>query len=153
LWAVALNLRYGYTLYFLALLIAGAILLVLALIDACLCLLPVSLTLPFLWLCLGAAWGGYGIALYYAVSGAFVGYGVLWLLFWLVKGLSRHEGMGYGDFKLLAALGAWLGWQALAMVLLAACVAGILFAMYRQKTLLPTGSYPFGPFLAASGMA
>lgn len=149
----AFNMLHGFTLSFLAMSAAGAMLLVLALIDARTRLLPDALTLPLMWLGLALAWSGRGIALHDAVAGAMAGYGFLWLLFWLFKAFNGREGMGYGDFKLLAALGAWLGWQPLAMVLLMACLAGVLTAMFRQKTLRPGGSYPFGPFLAASGMA
>ncbi|NYT62712.1 prepilin peptidase [Alcaligenaceae bacterium] len=147
-----LSLLHGHSLYFMALALASMLLLMLALIDVRLQLLPDALTFPLLWLGLALAWAGYGISLGDAVAGAIVGYGFLWLLFWLFKWLSGREGMGYGDFKLLAALGAWLGWRELVVVLLLACLAGMLFAMYRQKTLKPSGSYPFGPFLAASGM-
>lgn len=148
-----LGLLHGYTVAFLAQASASATLLVLALIDAHTRLLPDALTLPLMWAGLALAWAGYGIALNDAVAGAMTGYGFLWVLFWIFKCLSGREGMGYGDFKLLAALGAWLGWQALAMVLLAACVVAVLFAMLCQRSFAPGGAYPFGPFLAASGTA
>ncbi|PLC48815.1 hypothetical protein CR159_15845 [Pollutimonas subterranea] len=148
-----LGLVHGYTLFSLALAVASATLLILALIDAHTRLLPDALTLPLMWAGLALAWGGFGISLGDAVAGAMAGYGFLWSLFWVFKCLSGREGMGYGDFKLLAALGAWLGWRALAMVLLASCVAAVLFAMLRQRSLAPDGAYPFGPFLAASGTA
>ncbi|SHH21890.1 leader peptidase (prepilin peptidase) / N-methyltransferase [Pollutimonas bauzanensis] len=149
----AMHGLHGGTLRFLALAMAGVLLLTLALIDARKRLLPDALTLPLLWLGLGLAWAGQGPALRDAVAGAMLGYGFLWLLSRLFSCLSRREGMGHGDVKLLAALGAWLGWRPLAMVLLAACLAGLLFAMAHQRRLRPAGAYPFGPFLAASGMA
>jgi len=148
-----LGLLHGYTVAFVAQASASATLLVLALIDARTRLLPDALTLPLMWAGLALAWAGYGIALNDAVAGAMTGYGFLWVLFWVFKCLSGREGMGYGDFKLLAALGAWLGWQALAMVLLVACVIAVLFAMLCQRSFAPGGAYPFGPFLAASGTA
>lgn len=150
---VRLYVLHGDTLYFLALATASAMLLMLALIDARTRLLPDALTLPLLWLGIALAWLGHGLDLQDAIAGAMVGYGFLWLLFWLFKALSGREGMGYGDFKLLAALGAWLGWRPLPSLLFVACVLGVLFAMGRQRTFAPTGSYPFGPFLAAAGIA
>lgn len=151
---VAVGAAYGLTPQALLLAVVVAMLMLLAHIDARTRLLPDALTLPMLWLGLGAAWMGWSaVPLYDAVAGVMAGYGFLWLLmqgFHLLRGI---EGMGYGDLKLLAALGAWLGWQALPWVLLAACLAGIVFAMLRSKTLLPSGAYPFGPFLAAAGVA
>ncbi|HUG57952.1 MAG TPA: A24 family peptidase [Candidimonas sp.] len=144
---------HGWTLYFMGAATACAMLLMLALIDTRIRLLPDALTLPLLWLGLALAWSGHGLDLHDAIAGAMLGYGFLWGLFWLFKLLSGREGMGYGDFKLLAALGAWLGWRPLAVVLLAACVMGVLLAMCRQRTFAPSGSYPFGPFLATSGLA
>ncbi len=149
----ALSILHGITPYFAALAAACAILLLLSLIDARTRLLPDALTLPLLWLGLALAWAGYGIALQDAVAGAMAGYGFLWLLSKGFNYFCGQDGMGNGDFKLLAALGAWLGWQPLVMVLLVSCVAGVLFAMGRQKSFRPTGSYPFGPFLAAGGVA
>jgi leader peptidase (prepilin peptidase)/N-methyltransferase len=150
---VRLYVLHGDTFYFLGLAAATAMLLMLALIDARTRLLPDALTLPLLWLGIVLAWSGHGPDLRIAIAGAMLGYGILWLLFWLFKALSGREGMGYGDFKLLAALGAWLGWRPLVSVLFVACVVGVLFAMGRQRTLTPTGAYPFGPFLAAAGIA
>ncbi|PLC52408.1 hypothetical protein CR155_18060 [Pollutimonas nitritireducens] len=148
-----LNQTHGYSLFFFCLAVVTATLLMLALIDAHTRLLPDALTLPLMWAGLALAWSSYGVGLHNAVAGAMLGYGFLWLLFSAFKCLSGHDGMGYGDFKLLAALGAWLGWRPLAMVLLASSLAAILFAMLRQRSLTPEGAYPFGPFLAASGTA
>jgi leader peptidase (prepilin peptidase)/N-methyltransferase len=147
------SLHQLHILHFIAMAVASGILLILALIDSRSHLLPDCLTLPLMWLGLLLAWSGHGVELADAVAGAMIGYGFLWSLFWIFKGLTGHDGMGYGDFKLLAALGAWLGWQPLAVVLLVACFTGILFAMLRQRTWRPIGSYPFGPFLIAGGMA
>ncbi|NYT84187.1 prepilin peptidase [Pollutimonas harenae] len=146
--------HYGFTPRSCLLMIAATMLLLLAHIDTNTRLLPDALTLPLLWLGLGAAWLGWAnISLYDAVAGVMVGYGALWLLLQGFRLLRGIEGMGYGDLKLVAALGAWLGWQALPWVLLAACLTGIVFAMVRHKTLFPSGAYPFGPFLAAAGAA
>jgi leader peptidase (prepilin peptidase)/N-methyltransferase len=123
-------------------------------------LLPDSLTLPLLWLGLLASltgWAAHGQALptdpASAIGGAAIGYVSLWALFHLFRLLTGKEGMGYGDFKLLAALGAWLGWQLLLpIVLLSALVGAIvgiaLIATRRQARGKPI---PFGPFLAAAG--
>ena len=129
-------------------------LLALALIDFDKLLLPDQITLPLLWLGLAtaAAFDGRptpGDALF----GAIAGYGVLWLFYWAHKLLTHREGMGYGDFKLLAALGAWLGWQAILPIILVSCVAGILYAsvgLLRGKT-TRTSPIPFGPFLCLGG--
>lgn len=150
---VVLKLVHGWSPLFMASAIAATTLLLLALIDARTRLLPDALTLPLMWAGLALAWSGHGIVLHDAVAGAMLGYGFLWSLFWAFKCLSGREGMGYGDFKLLAALGAWLGWYPLAMVLLASCVGSVVFAMLHQRTLFPGGGYPFGPFLAAAGAA
>ncbi len=147
------SLHHHRVLYFTAVAFACAILLILALIDIRSRLLPDSLTLPLIWLGLLLAWSGHGVELADAVAGAMLGYGFFWSLFWVFKALTGQDGMGYGDFKLLAALGAWLGWQPLAAVVLTACSAGILFAVVRQRRWRPIGSYPFGPFLAMGGIA
>jgi leader peptidase (prepilin peptidase)/N-methyltransferase len=123
-------------------------------------LLPDSLTLPLLWLGLLASLTGWASASANlprdpagAIGGAAIGYLSLWLLYHLFRLLTGKEGMGYGDFKLLAALCAWLGWQMLLpIVLLSAGVGAMvgvaLIAMRRQQRGNPI---PFGPFLAAAG--
>ncbi|NYT58076.1 prepilin peptidase [Alcaligenaceae bacterium] len=147
-------IRYGYTPAAMLLAVAACMLMLLAHIDARTRLLPDALTLPMLWLGLSVAWLGWGaVSLHDAVAGAMAGYGFLWLLLQAFRLLRGVEGMGHGDLKLLAALGAWLGWQSLPWVLLAACVTGIVFAMLKGKTFRPSGAYPFGPFLAAAGVA
>ena len=129
-------------------------LLALALIDFDTLLLPDQITLPLLWLGILAAVaveGGPTPAA--AVFGAAGGYLVLWAFYWGHKLLTRREGMGYGDFKLLAALGAWLGWRALLPVVLIACVAGIAYAvvaLLRGQASRST-PVPFGTFLCLGG--
>jgi leader peptidase (prepilin peptidase)/N-methyltransferase len=132
---------------------AMAILMVLAIVDAGTCLLPDALTYPLLWLGLALAWWGGPISLHNAVAGAVSGYLFPWLLAVVFHLVRRRQGMGHGDFKLLAALGAWLGVGPLPYVLLAACLSGILFACVVQRRVWPAGAYPFGPFLAAAGAA
>ena len=88
-----------------------------------------------------------------AVLGAVLGYGILWSVYWIFKLLTKKEGMGYGDFKLLAALGAWLGWQALPMIILLSSLVGatIGIGLIVLKRLQRDQPMPFGPYLAAAG--
>ena len=134
-------------------------LIALACIDIDTQLLPDSLTLPLLWLGLtlslfGPAGGtGIPVDLRSGVIGALAGYLSLWSVYHLFRLITGKEGMGYGDFKLFAALGAWLGWQMLLPVILIAAVAGAVvgiavLAVRRQSRATPI---PFGPFLAAAG--
>ena len=117
-------------------------------------LLPDNMTLPLLWLGLLVNLFGVFAPLKSAVIGAMAGYLVLWSLFWGFKLLTGKDGMGYGDFKLLAALGAWFGWQALpAIILLSAVVGSVvgiaLILLARHGRGVPI---PFGPFLAGAGL-
>jgi leader peptidase (prepilin peptidase)/N-methyltransferase len=118
-------------------------------------LLPDTLTLPLLWLGLLVNLSGSGfVSLSSAVLGAVVGYLSLWLVFWAFKLATGKDGMGYGDFKLLAALGAWLGWQLLPVVILLSSVAGALIGIglmvaARRGKDIPI---PFGPYLAIAGL-
>jgi leader peptidase (prepilin peptidase)/N-methyltransferase len=136
--------------------LAGFIVMLLSLIDMRTGLLPDALTLPLLGLGIasaGLADGGHRWAALTgdAAAGAILGWACPWLLMAIFKRIRGRDGMGGGDLKLLAALGAWLGWQGLPAALLLACVGGLLWAMWAQRSLLPAGSYPFGPFLAAGG--
>lgn len=134
----------------------SAVLLSLALIDWDTTLLPDDLTLPLLWMgLLAAALGWSPIALTDAVWGAAAGYLVLWSVYWAFKLATGKEGMGYGDFKLLAALGAWFGWQGLVPILLMSSVIGAIvgIALKLRSSLRPGGYIPFGPFLAGAGFA
>jgi leader peptidase (prepilin peptidase)/N-methyltransferase len=117
-------------------------------------LLPDDLTYPLLWAGLLLNLNGTFVPLHEAVIGAAAGYLALWAVYWLFKLATGKEGMGYGDFKLLAALGAWLGWKMLPTIILLSSVVGavvgislIVFAKRgRDKPI------PFGPYLAAAGM-
>jgi leader peptidase (prepilin peptidase)/N-methyltransferase len=125
----------------------------LAFIDLDTRLLPDDLTLPLLWAGLLINVQERFASLPEAVLGAVAGYLLLWSIYWLFKLLTGKEGMGYGDFKLLAAIGAWLGWTALPLVLLLASLTGAVVGI-ALKTLgrLEQGQpLPFGPFLAAGG--
>jgi leader peptidase (prepilin peptidase)/N-methyltransferase len=132
----------------------AAVLLALALIDWDTTVLPDALTLPLLWAGLAAAALGWTIALPAALWGSIAGYLSLWSVYWLFKLTTGKEGMGFGDFKLLAALGAWLGWQMIVPMLLLASVIGAAVGIgMKVAATLREGRYvPFGPFLAGAGL-
>jgi leader peptidase (prepilin peptidase)/N-methyltransferase len=118
-------------------------------------LLPDNLTLPLLWAGLFANLVGAvpSVILRDAVIGAIAGYLLLWLIYWAFKLIRGKEGMGYGDFKLLAALGAWLGWQMLPLIVLLSSVVGAaigisLVAFKGRDHQIPLA---FGPYLAIAG--
>jgi leader peptidase (prepilin peptidase)/N-methyltransferase len=130
-----------------------AALLAMSAIDIDTHLLPDSMTLPLLWAGLIVNFGDMFASLHDAVLGAIFGYLVLWSIHWLFRLIRGVEGMGYGDFKLLAALGAWLGWAALPQIVLIAAVTGAvvgLAATWRGRMRFEE-PLPFGPFLAAGG--
>jgi leader peptidase (prepilin peptidase)/N-methyltransferase len=133
----------------------AAVLVTLSAIDWDTTLLPDDLTQPLLWAGLVAAAVGWsGQRPEAALTGAVVGYLALWSVYWLFKLATGKEGMGHGDFKLLAALGAWLGWQALLPIVLMASVLGALVGLVMKLNgQLREGRYvPFGPFLAGGGL-
>lgn len=130
---------------------ACAALLALALIDARCRLLPDALTLPLLWAGLLVAWAGRGVSLHDAVAAAATAYVLLRGLAAVFEACRGRAGMGGGDVKLVAALGAWLGWAPLPGVLLAACIAGVLFALRGHGLKAWGASLAFGPFLAVCG--
>jgi leader peptidase (prepilin peptidase)/N-methyltransferase len=136
-----------YALFFTVVLIA------LAGIDVKEKLLPDQITLPLLWVGLIANLNGFFVPLTEAVIGAIAGYLVLWSVYWVFKLITGKEGMGYGDFKLLAALGAWLGWQMLPLIILVSSAVGAIIGILmivvggKDRNL----QIPFGPFLAAAG--
>jgi leader peptidase (prepilin peptidase)/N-methyltransferase len=146
--------RYGPSLAALGAMAFGWSLLALTVIDLDTQLLPDDITLPLLWSGLLLNLGGTFTPLAAAVIGAIAGYLALWSIYWAFKLATGKEGMGYGDFKLLAAIGAWLGWQKLPMVILFSSVVGaavgvglMVFARHgREKPI------PFGPYLAAAGL-
>ena len=131
-----------------------------AMIDADTQLIPDSIVLPLMWL-------GLAMSLFHplpgsnmlfispkdAIVGAMAGYLTLWSVFWLFKLVTGKDGMGYGDFKLLAALGAWLGWQQLPMIILMSAVVGALIniVMIVARGKDRSVPIPFGPYLAAAG--
>ena len=150
----AAAVRFGPTLQLAGAMIFIWILVALAFIDLDTQLLPDNLTLPLLWAGLLINLNATFVPLDAAVVGAACGYLVLWSVYWLFKLLTGKEGMGYGDFKLLAAIGAWLGWQMLPLTIILSSAVGaivgiglILFARHGRNVPIP-----FGPYLAAAGL-
>jgi leader peptidase (prepilin peptidase)/N-methyltransferase len=128
-------------------------LIALAFIDLDTFFLPDDITLPLLWTGLVVNFGGVFADLQSAVIGAVGGYLALWSVFWLFKLATGKEGMGYGDFKLLAAIGAWLGWKMLPLTVLLSSLVGavigiLLMVFARHGRNVPI---PFGPYLAVAG--
>lgn len=128
-------------------------LLAMSLIDADHQLLPDVLVLPLLWLGLIANHFGLFASLDDALFGAVFGYLSLWSVFWLFKLVTGKEGMGYGDFKLLAMLGAWGGWQVLPLTILLSSLVGAILGMImlRLRNAASGTPIPFGPYLAIAG--
>ena len=145
--------HFGFTVAGLGALVFVAALVALTGIDFDTQLLPDDITLPLLWLGLGLNAFSVYTDLKSAVIGAMAGYLALWSVYWLFKLATGKEGMGYGDFKLLAALGAWLGWQMLPLTILLSSLVGavigialMVFARHGRNVPIP-----FGPYLAVAG--
>lgn len=133
----------------------SAALVALAFIDWDTTLLPDDITLPLQWGGLiAAAMNWIPVPLFSSVMGAVGGYLSLWSIYWAFKLVTGKEGMGYGDFKLFAALGAWFGWQALIPIILIASVIGAIvgIGMKFASSLREGGYVPFGPFLVGAGL-
>ena len=147
--------RYGWGLEAIAWSGFAAALVALAAIDTDTRLLPDAITQPLAWAgLLAASLGLSGTHLNDAIWGAAAGYLFLWSVYWLFKGATGQDGMGQGDFKLLAALGAWLGWPTLLSLVLIASLTGIVGAVWlRMRDQLPeNGQLAFGPYLALAGL-
>ena len=116
-------------------------------------LLPDQITLPLVWAGLLINYFDGFVDIGSALFGAVIGYLSLWSVYWVFKLLTGKEGMGYGDFKLLAAIGAWFGWQVLPSVILIAAASGLVYAIYGMIQSRKRESVPiaFGPFLAVGG--
>ena len=116
-------------------------------------ILPDSITLPFLWLGLGLSLWNVYVDSHASIIGAMAGYFSLWTVYWVFKLITGKEGMGFGDFKLLAMLGAWMGWKMLPVIVLLSSAVGaivgitLIVALGRDKTI----PIPFGPYLATAG--
>jgi leader peptidase (prepilin peptidase)/N-methyltransferase len=146
--------HFGSGLAGLAALVFAYLLIAMTFIDADTQLLPDDLTLPLLWCGLLINLNGTFVPLKDAVIGAAAGYLSLWTIYWAFKLATGKEGMGYGDFKLLAALGAWLGWTMLPIIILfsslVGAVVGIALIVFTKHG--RDNPIPFGPYLAAAGM-
>jgi leader peptidase (prepilin peptidase)/N-methyltransferase len=149
------GVTYGATWLTLALLLLTWSLITLTLIDIDHQLLPDDITIPLIWLGLlvNTLDFEFGVSLRDAVIGAIAGYLVLWVFYWVFKFVTGKDGMGYGDFKLLAALGAWMGWQNLLPIIILSSSAGAVFGILmiiikKRDQSLPI---PFGPYLAGAG--
>lgn len=148
--------KFGYSPALVASLLMTWVLVAATFIDWDTQLLPDDLTMPLLWagLLFAAIGAGFaGVSLPDAVFGAIAGYLSLWLVYWGFKLATGKEGMGYGDFKLLGALGAWLGWQALPQIILLSSVVGALIgiSLMLTKQMKQGQAMPFGPYLAVAG--
>lgn len=145
--------KFGFSWHTLAALIFTWSLITLAVIDAKTMLLPDSLTIPLMWLGIAVNYQGLFVNLQSSVLGAMFGYLSLWSLYHLFKLITGKEGMGYGDFKILAAVGAWGGWQILPFTIFCASLLGavigiLIMLIQRRKDSHPI---PFGPWLALAG--
>ena len=146
--------RFGYSAQLVFALVFAWAMIALAFIDFDTQLLPDDITLPMLWLGLIANSAGVFTDLRSAVLGAAGGYLILWLVYWAFRLIAKKEGMGFGDFKLLAAIGAWTGWQVLPVVIVASAglgaVVGSLFLWLSRRG--ADTRIPFGPYLALGGI-
>jgi len=145
--------HFGFTLETLFAAVLTWSLISLSVIDLDQQLLPDDITLPMLWLGLICNMFGLFTDIHSSLAGAILGYGILWLIFMSYKLLTGKEGMGYGDFKLLAMLGAWLGWEMLPLIILLSSLVGAIFGIglilfARHERAKPI---PFGPYLAMAG--
>lgn len=152
--SVLIAWRFGYSVALAAGLVFAWAMLALTFIDLDTQLLPDDITLPLLWLGLLVNAFGVYTDLRSAVMGAVAGYLVLWAVYWAFRLLAKKEGMGYGDFKLLAAAGAWTGWQVLPVVILVsaglgAVIGPLVLWLSRKGT---DTRIPFGPYLALGGI-
>ena len=146
--------HFGFTIAAAAAMFFAWTMIALAFIDLDTFYLPDDLTMPLLWAGLLFNLAGGFTDLPSAVIGAAAGYLTLWLVFWIFKVATGKEGMGYGDFKLLASIGAWLGWKMLPLVVLLSSVVGaiigiLLIVLARRGRNVPI---PFGPYLAIAGL-
>jgi leader peptidase (prepilin peptidase)/N-methyltransferase len=126
-------------------------LIALTLIDFDTQLLPDDITLPLVWAGLLVNMSSLFVPLPEALIGAMAGYLSLWSIFWLFKLLTGKEGMGYGDFKLLAALGAWLGWHQLPLIILMSSVVGVIAGLGYMAVRRQNLAFAYGPYLAIAG--
>jgi leader peptidase (prepilin peptidase)/N-methyltransferase len=145
--------HFGFSLQTLFAVLLTWALICLSVIDLEHSLLPDDITLPFMWLGLACNIFGVFTDITSSLIGAMLGYSILWFIFMSFKVITGKEGMGYGDFKLLALLGAWLGWQSLPLIILlssiTASIIGIAMIIFKGKD--KAAAFPFGPYLAIAG--
>ena len=145
--------HFGFSLQTLFAVLLTWALICLSVIDLEHSLLPDDITLPFMWLGLACNVFGIFTDITSSLIGAMLGYSILWLIFMSFKVITGKEGLGYGDFKLLALLGAWLGWQSLPLIILlssiAATLIGIIMILFRGRD--KSVAFPYGPYLAIAG--
>jgi len=143
-----LAVKFGPSIQFLAVCMMLWMLVVITMVDYDTYLIPDQLSLSLLWLGLFFSLFDFSINPSEAISGALIGYLVLWAVFHIFKFITKKEGMGYGDFKLLAAGGAWLGAEPLILVLLVSSVSGLVFAVMQMAAGKSQKKIPFGPYLS-----
>ena len=145
--------HFGFSLQTLFTVLLTWALICLSVIDLEHSLLPDDITLPLIWLGLACNIFGIFTDIYSSLIGAMLGYGILWIIFMSFKAVTGKEGMGYGDFKLLALLGAWLGWQSLPLIILlssiTASIIGVVMIVLKGRD--KATAFPFGPYLAIAG--
>lgn len=145
--------RFGFTIQTTAALIFTFAIIILSYIDIQKMLLPDAITLPCLWLGLFLSIFSVFKSSQEAILGAVLGYLFLWSVYWIYKLLTQKEGLGYGDFKLLAMIGAWVGWKGLFFVVLfssvTASIVGLGLVLHKRKAF--NSPIPFGPFIALGG--
>jgi len=145
--------HFGFSLQTLFAVLLTWALICLSVIDLEHSLLPDDITLPFMWLGLACNIFGVFTDITSSLIGAMLGYSILWFIFMSFKVITGKEGMGYGDFKLLALFGAWLGWQSLPLIIIlssiTASIIGIAMIIFKGKD--KAAAFPFGPYLAIAG--
>ena len=145
--------HFGFSLQTLCAVFLTWALICLSMIDLEHSLLPDDITLPFMWLGLACNIFGVFTDVYSSLIGAMLGYAILWAIFMGFKAVTGKEGMGYGDFKLLALLGAWLGWQSLPLIILlssiTATIIGLAMIIFKGRD--KAAAFPLGPYLAIAG--
>jgi len=154
IFTLILGLYFGCSVKFLLSCIFIYALIVLCFIDLNTFLLPDCITLPLIWC--GLIVNSYGVftSLKASLFGAVFGYLVLWAVFWIFKAITRKNGFGYGDFKLLAAIGAWLGWVSLPLVIFISTLTGSIvgLSLLALKKIEKDSPIPFGPYLILGGV-
>ena len=145
--------HFGFSLQTLCAVLFTWALICLSMIDLEHSFLPDDITLPFMWLGLACNIFGIFTDIYSSLIGAMLGYSILWIIFMSFKAVTGKEGMGYGDFKLLALLGAWMGWQHLPLIILlssiTASIIGLAMIIFKGRD--KAAAFPFGPYLAIAG--